>query len=83
MSRLCVDKQCPLAALTAGVLRHAGALGGAGRPRLAAIAVSPGQRRQVRRLLLAWVASVLNTAVILMVLAETDQGLRFTALGLL
>jgi hypothetical protein len=83
MSRLLVDKQCPLAAMTAGVLRHAGTLGGTGRLRLAAIAVSPAQRRQVRLLVLAWVASVLNTAVILMVLAETDLGLGFTALGLL
>ena len=50
---------------------------------LAAIAVRPAQGRQVNCLLLACVASVLNTAVILMVLAEADLGLRFTALGLL
>lgn len=37
----------------------------------------------MRRLLLACVASVLNTAVILKVLEKTDLGLRFMALGLL
>jgi len=35
------------------------------------------------RLILAYVASVVSTAVILLVLAETDLGLRYAALGML
>lgn len=41
------------------------------------------QGKAWRRLILAYVASVVSTAVILLMLAETDLGLRYAALGML